>query len=58
MMSVVMTVSFIYFFCAAMSLMQNESEYIREKNICESSGTNYGYVMIGNYKFLSILRGM
>jgi hypothetical protein len=48
MMSIIITVS----------LMQNESESIREKIRCESFGTNYSYVMIGNYKFLSILSGI
>ncbi len=54
--------SFIYFFdlvsSAAMSLMQNESELVRKKNSCESFRTNYGYVMVGKYKFLSMSRGM
>ena len=43
---------------AVMSLMQNESESVREKYSCESFWTNYDYVMIGKYKFLSIPRGM
>ncbi len=51
--------SVIYFFSSAMmSLMQNESESVRETNSCEIFRTNYGYVMIDKYKFLSIQRGM
>ncbi len=61
-MCIIITASFIYFVdlvsSAAMSLMQNESESVREKNSCESFRINYGYVMIGKYKFLSIPRGM
>jgi hypothetical protein len=61
-MYIVITASFIYFFdffsSAVMALMQNESESVREKNSYESFGTNYGYAMIGKYKFLSIPRGI
>ncbi len=62
MMYIIITASFIYFVdlvsSAVMSLTQNESESIREKDSSESFRKNYGYIMIGKYKFLSISGGM
>jgi hypothetical protein len=49
---------FRFFSSAVMALMQNESESVREKTSCKLFRTDYGYVMTGKYKFLSIPRGM
>ncbi len=63
MMCIVITGSFTYFvrfFFFYSDVIDAEWDWVswREKNSYQSFRTNYDYLMIGEYKFLSIPRGM